>query len=402
MNAPWLSIVGIGEDGLSGLGAAARAAVESAEVLVGGRRHLAMVEEDERERLVWPTPFDALLEDIGSRRGRRVCVLATGDPNWYGVGATLGRAFPAREMMVYPAPSAFSLACARLGWSLTDTDTLSLHGRPVATLQPFVQPRARLLLLANDRTTPQAVAAVLLERGYGRSRMVVLEHLGGALERRVETTPADVGQQVYADLHTLAVECVTSREAPRLSRTPGLPDEAFCHDGQLTKGPIRAVTLAALAPAPGELLWDVGAGCGSIAIEWMRAVPRTRALAVEHEPGRVRLIEKNAFALGTPNLEIVRGHCPEVLAGLEPPDAVFLGGGLRDTEVFERCWAALEPGGRLVANSVTVEGERVLLDRHARVGGELRRLAVSTLDPLGPLRAFRPSLPVTQLLATKA
>lgn len=401
MTEIWLHVVGIGEDGLDGLGATARAAVEHAEVLVGGRRHLAMVDDDGRERLAWPSPFDALVEEIESRRGRRVCVLATGDPCWYGVGATLARAFSRREMMVYPGPSAFSLACARLGWSLSEIDTLSLHGRPVATLHAFVQPRSRLLALANDRSTPHSVADLLVARGYGSSHLVVLEHLGGERERVIETSAADAGRHSFTDFHTLAIECVASPGAHRRSRAPGLPDEAFCHDGQLTKRAIRAATLAVLAPAPGELLWDVGAGCGSIAIEWMRAVPRTEAIAIERQPSRVHFIQRNARALGVPGLEIVTGHCPQALEGLPQPDAVFLGGGLRDSGVFDRCWQSLTPGGRLVVNTVTAEGECALLERHSRVGGELQRLAVSALTELGSLHAFRPSLPVTQLVVTK-
>jgi precorrin-6Y C5,15-methyltransferase (decarboxylating) len=401
LSAPWLSVVGIGEDGLAGLAPPARALVDAAEVLAGGARHLAMVPDDGRERLAWPTPLDGLIDEILRRRGRRVCVLATGDPLCYGVGAKLARRVPIGEMTIVPAPSAFSLACARLGWSLPDIDTLTLHGRPVETMHPFVLPGARLLLLGRDGGTPAEVAALLAARGYGASRITVLEHMGGAAERRIEGTAAEWRHPRGADLATIAVECVAGTDAPLFPRSPGLPDEAYRHDGQLTKRELRAVTLAALMPVPGQLLWDVGAGAGSVAIEWMRADPRCRAVAIERDPARRTLIAANAAALGAPRLDIVAGEAPAALAGLPAPDAVFIGGGLGAPGLAESCWRALRPGGRLVANAVTVEGEAALAALRGAVGGELARISIARGEPVGRRTGWRALMPVTQFAARK-
>ena len=398
---PWLSIVGLGEDGVPGLAPAARALLDNAEVLIGGTRHLDMVPDDGRERLTWPSPLDAIVEEIARRRGRRVCVLATGDPMHYGIGVTLAKAVPMDEMVVIPAPSAFSLACARLGWILSEVETLTLHGRPLAILQPAIQPGARLLLLSNDAATPDQVAELLRARGYGPSRMVVLEHMGGAKERRLDATAEAWQPGRVADFNTIAVDCLAGPDAALLPRTPGLPDEAFRHDGQMTKREVRAVTLSALQPVPGQLLWDLGAGSGSVAIEWMRSHPRCRAVAIERHAARIALIAGNAAALGTPGLEIVEGEAPGALDGLEAPDAAFIGGGLRADGNFETCWDRLKPGGRLVANAVTVEGEGALARWRAELGGELIRIAVSRAGAVGPYTGWRPLMPVTQLRAVK-
>ena len=398
---PWLSIVGLGEDGLPGLAPAARALLDNAEVLIGGTRHLDMVPDDGRERLTWPSPLGAIVEEIARRRGRRVCVLATGDPMHYGIGVTLAKAVPTDEMVVIPAPSAFSLACARLGWILSEVETLTLHGRPLALLHPAIQPGARLLLLSNDAATPDQVAELLCARGYGPSRIAVLEHMGGAKERHLDGTAEAWQPGRVADFNTIAVDCRAGPDAALLPRTPGLPDEAFRHDGQMTKRELRAVTLSALQPVPGQLLWDLGAGSGSIAIEWMRSHPRCRAVAVERDADRIALIAGNAAALGTPGLEIVEGEAPGALDGLEAPDAAFIGGGLRADGNFETCWDRLKPGGRLVANAVTVEGEQALARWRAELGGELTRIAVSRAGTLGPYTGWRPLMPVTQLRAVK-
>lgn len=397
----WLSVVGLGEEGFEALSPAARRLVDSAEVLVGGERHLAMLPQDDRERLTWPRPLLDLIPEIESRRGRRVCVLATGDPMAYGIGSTLMRHLSAEEMLVLPAPSAFSLACARLGWPLHEVETVTLHGRPLAILQSHVLPGARLVLLADDGSTPSKVAALLRERGYGPSAMTVLEHMGGAAERRLEGRAADWSEGRVADFHTLALCCEAEPGAALLPRVPGLPDEAFKHDGQMTKREVRAATLAALAPVPGQRLWDVGAGCGSIAIEWMRAAAGAEAIAIEREPARTALISANAEALGTPKLKLVEGEVPAALDDLAAPDAVFIGGGLTAEGLFERCWDALPSGGRLVANAVTLEGEQALAAWQARVAGALTRVAVSRAEPIGGRLGWRPLMPVTQLAVTK-
>ena len=398
----WLTIVGIGEDGLGGLGAAARAAVDRAETLVGGARHLAMVPPDGRERLEWPRPFSALAEELRARAGRRVCVLATGDPFCHGVGTALARHFATEEMRVLPAPSAFSLACARLRWSLPEVETLTLHGRPPATFRAAIQPGARVLVLGHDAATPARIAEMLRDAGCGASRVVVLEHMGGEAERVRATTAQEFSFDDVRDFNTVAVECAAASDAPLLSRTPGLPDDAFEHDGQLTKRAVRAAALAALAPCPGQLLWDVGAGCGSVGIEWMRAARGTRAIAIERNAERLALIERNAERLGTPGLRLVHGEAREALASLDgPPDAIFVGGGLSAPDLLRTCWNALSSGGRLVAHAVSLEGERALFDAHAVLGGDLSRIAVSRAAPMGRFRAFRPAFPVTELAVRK-
>jgi len=400
----WLSIVGVGEGGLDDLAPAAQALIDTAEVLVGGKRHLAMVPEaadDRRERLAWPSPFDTLAREIAKRRGQRVCVLASGDPMNYGVGAKLAQQFPIEDMTILPSPSAFALACSRLGWSAPDTALLSIHGRPLDTLQPAVQPGARLLVLTSGVEAPGEVAALLRARGYGRSPMIALERMGGDRERRVEATANDWAAETVEDFHTLAIDCVADQGAVLLSTAPGLPDEAFQHDGQLTKREVRAMTLAALAPVPDQLLWDVGAGCGSVAIEWMRVAARARAVAVERRTDRVALIAANAAALGAPLLQLVEGEAPEALEGLGDPDAVFVGGGVSAAGLLDACWARLSAGGRLVANAVTLEGEQALMAWHEQHGGDLTRLAISRAEPVGGLTGWRPLMPVTQLVAVK-
>lgn len=399
--APWLSVVGLGEDGLAGLSPAARALVDAAEVLIGGARHLAMLPDDSRERYPWPSPLRALVEDIVARRGQAVCVLATGDPLAYGIGATLVKRVPIAEMTIIPGVSAFSLAAARMGWSLPETECLTLHGRPLALVEPYLQLGARLLILSDGADTPAAVAARLCAAGAGDSELSVLSHMGGPLESRVDGTAADWQAPEVPALNTLAVTCRFAPDASPLPRVPGLPDAAFRHDGQMTKREQRAVTLAALAPMAGQLLWDVGAGCGSVAVEWMRAAPWTRAIAIERKKARIAMIAENAEALGTPLLRIVEGGAPAALKGLETPDAVFLGGGLTTPNLLSDCWAALRPGGRLVANAVTLEGEQVLLAWQREHGGTLTRIAVSRAENVGGFQGWRPLMPVTHYAAVK-
>ncbi|MFO1056777.1 MAG: precorrin-6y C5,15-methyltransferase (decarboxylating) subunit CbiE [Dongiaceae bacterium] len=332
---PWLAVVGLGEDGLAGLSPAARDLIDRAELLVGGARHLALVPEGGAERRGWAMPLSRTVDEILAWRGRRVVVLASGDPMWFGVGVTLARRIPHGEILVLPGLSAFSLACARLGWPLAEIECLTLHGRPLALLDAALAPGARLLLLSEDGTTPAAVAGRLAALGYGRSRLTVLEHMGGPQERRVDGIAADWPAGAIADLNTIAVECVAGPDALRRPLAPGLPDDAFRHDGQLTKRELRATVLAALAPQPGELLWDVGAGCGSVAIEWLRLGRRLSAIAIERDADRQALIEANAAALGTPHLRLVRGAAPAALADLPAPHAVFVGGGLATKGVLE-------------------------------------------------------------------
>lgn len=400
--ARWLTIVGIGEDGWDGLSPAARAAVERAEWLLGGTRHLSLVPEIAgQQRTPWPSPladaFPALLE----RRGRQTCILASGDPSWYGIGATLTRVIPAAETLVLPAPSAFSLAAARVGWPLHEAVCLTVHGRPLELVVPHLHPGARLLILSWDGATPAKLAELLRARGFGNSRIFALEAMGGPREAVTEATADSWTAERVADLNTLAVECVATPGARILPRAAGLPDEWFEHDGQITKREIRAVTLSFLAPRRNELLWDVGAGSGSIGIEWMLSDPSNRAIAVEHHEERIARILANAAALGVPGLELVRGKAPEALTRLPAPDAIFIGGGLTGAGVLETCWSALKPGGRIAANAVTLESEAVLIDAHKRLGGELSQIAVSRASPVGGFRGWRPSMPVTLWQAEK-
>ncbi len=396
MTIRWLSVVGVGEDGLDGLSAAGRALIDAAEVLIGGNRHLAMIPADGRERLAWPSPLSALVKRIGGLRGSRVCVLATGDPMCFGIGNTLAANFPMTEMFIIPAPSAFALACARLGWPEHMVDQLTLHGRPLTLLEPFLQPDGRLLLMSEDRTTPGKVAAYLSGCGYGDSRVRVFERMGGPAERSFEAVAALWPHPPGADLNTIAVNLVANAETPLRPRISGLSDAVFVNDGQLTRREIRAVTISSLAPTPHAVLWDVGAGCGSIAIEWMRTDRRCRAYAVETNENRRGMIAQNASALGVPGLEIIAGTAPEALDGLVAPDAIFIGGGLTRQGMLEACVAALRPGGRLVANAVTLEGEAVLSDHQFCLGGSLIRIAISRVRPVGSYRGWDALMPVTQ------
>ncbi len=397
----WLSVIGIGEDGLSGLSPIARSLVDRAEVLVGGDRHLAMLpREDRRDYLLWKSPISNSIDEILRFRGQSVCVLASGDPMCYGIGVTLLRRIPIVEMTIIPAPSTFSLACARLGWSMTEVETLSLCSRSPHLLQTYLYSDAKLLILSEGKHTPAIVADILTQRGFGESKITVLERMGGSHERICEGKAASWMVTEVADLNAIAVHCIAEPGVTPLPRLPGLPDNAYAHDGQLTKREVRAMTLAALAPTPGELLWDVGAGCGSIAIEWMRSHPRCRAIAIEKS--RTQFIADNAAALGTPNLQIIAGVAPTALKNLPKPDAIFIGGGVTAEGMFEICLTALKSGGRLVANVVTIEGEQKLFEWQQQVGGTLTRIAIQRTEAIGSFLGWKPMVPVTQWSVVKA
>ncbi len=404
MTAPprWLAILGIGEEGVEGMAPAARALLRAADIVYGGARHLALARGAiAGEARCWPSPIGDAFPALLAFRPRPVAILASGDPFCFGIGATLVRLVPAEEMLCLPAPSSFSLACARLGWASADTAMLSLCGRPLATLIPALQPAARLLVLSADATTPGAVFALLRARGFGGSCVHVLEALGGPRERVRRFVASDPVPDDIDPLNLLAVELVAAADARVLPLVAGLPDEMFEHDGQLTRQEVRAVTLAALAPCQGELLWDIGAGAGSIAIEWLLRHPANRAFAIERVAARAARAARNAAALGVPRLDVIEGTAPAALAGLKPPDAVFIGGGAERPGVVETAWAALRAGGRLVVNAVTIETEQVLFTAHRHHGGTLRRIAIERLDAIGSLHAFRPAMTVTQWAATK-
>lgn len=398
--SPWLTVVGIGEDGFKGLGRNARHALLRASRIIGGQRQLDLLPVCIRaERELWPSPFS--LEALLARRFEPICVLASGDPMYYGVGASLARQVAADELLILPAPSSVSLAAARLGWPLQDVVTLSVVARPVAALNAHLASGVRLLVLSNDGQSPAAIAALLRSSGFGPSRLSVFEHLGGSAERRIDDYAESWQDPPIATLNLIAIDCLADAHTPRLSRLAGLPDAAFKHDGQLTKRDVRAMTLARLAPIPGELLWDVGAGSGSIGIEWMRAHPSCRALAIEADAGRQQLIEHNRDALGVPGLQLIRGSAPQALAGLETPDAIFIGGGVTRDGVLDTCWHHLRPGGRLVANAVTLQSEMTLMNWRAQHGGELTRIHVAQAQPLGEFDTWRQALPITLLEVIK-
>lgn len=408
---PWLTILGIGDDGVDTLTPPAVSLLRQATTLIAPERVLARLDLQQLglgacEVVPWTAGVGATLDLLETRRGTPVTMLATGDPMHFGIGATLRRRLNADEMHVIPSPSGFSLAAARVGWSLADVACISLHGRAVSGLQPHILPGNRILSLTSTALTVHEAAALLTERRYGLSDVVVLEHMGGSSERQIRHLAADIAAMTrdnspFADFNVMAIECRPEEGASVEATVPGLPDEVFVHDGQLTKREARAVTLAALQPHPRALLWDVGAGCGSIGIEWMRAAPGARATAIESKPARLAMIAENAARLGTPQLRIIEGRAPESLTGLEAPDAVFIGGGIAAEGVFETSWQTLRPGGRLVTNAVTVEGEARVSELHGRFGGDLIRLAVSRASPVGGFRGFKPLMTVTQLSLQK-
>lgn len=393
----WLSIVGIGEDGVSGLGDAAKDKISSAAFVFGGRRHLSLAKAlIAGEARAWPSPFEQGIEAVIGLRGRRVCVLASGDPFLHGVGATLARHVDAAEMDVLPAPSAFSLAAARLGWPLQAVATISLHGKPLDLIRPELHPDRRILALTSDAEGPAALAALLSASGFGKSSLTVLEALGGSDEKITVQQASAFSLAGINPLNLVAIEIAAGPDARILPLAHGIADDLFEHDGQITKREIRAATLSALAPRRGELLWDIGAGSGSVAVEWMLADPSLAAVAIEGDVERAARIGRNAKAFGVPDLRVVQGRAPAALAGLERPDAIFIGGGGSDEGVLGAAIDALKPGGRLVANAVTLEMEALLLARYSELGGDLIRIAVSRAAPVGSMSGWRPAMPVTQ------
>ncbi|MEV1093108.1 precorrin-6y C5,15-methyltransferase (decarboxylating) subunit CbiE [Streptomyces microflavus] len=399
-----VSVVGIGADGWSGLSGGAREALREAEVLIGGARQLDLLPpECAGVRVSWPSPLrPGVPRLLAEHRERRIAVLASGDPMIYGIGRALAEELGPESLHVLPHPSSVSYACARLGWPLEDTEVVTLVGRPAARLAVSLHEGRRLLVLSADATTPATVAALLTAHGFGPSSMRVLEQLGSEAEAYVDGVAESWAHAPGDRLNVIAIDCRASQDALRLGAVPGLPDEAYEHDGQLTKRHIRAATLGALAPAPGELLWDVGGGSGSIAIEWMRSHVSCRAVSVERDPVRAERIARNADRLGVPGLKVVTGPAPSSLSELDVPDAVFIGGGLTAPGLLDACWEALRPGGRLVANTVTLESEALLGEWYRAYGGELTRLAVAHAVPVGGFTGWRQAMPVTQWSVRKS
>jgi precorrin-6B C5,15-methyltransferase / cobalt-precorrin-6B C5,C15-methyltransferase len=397
----WLAIIGLGEDGVEGLSPAAKALIANARLVIGGKRHLALADGlPKAERMSWANPITASIPEILAHRGEPVAVLASGDPYCYGIGALLSVHVPTDETICLPAPSSLSLACARLGWALDETVTVSLCGRPIETLAPLLQPKRRVLVLSADATTPASVARYLSARGFGDSTLRVLESLGGERERVRSTAADDFGFNDVDPLNLIAIEVEASTGAKIIPLSAGLPDDMFEHDGQITKREIRAVTLSSLSPRAGELLWDIGCGSGSVAIEWLLRHPANQAIGVERDGARAARAARNAAELGVPRLQIVTGEAPQALGALPAPDAVFIGGG-GDSVMIDKSWAALKPNGRLVANAITLETEKVVLAAQGELGGTLTRLSVERLHAVGGKQAFRPAMTVTQWSAVK-
>jgi precorrin-6B C5,15-methyltransferase / cobalt-precorrin-6B C5,C15-methyltransferase len=396
-----LTVVGLGADGIEGLGARARDAVLGAELLIGSERQLNLVPPTAATRRAWPSPIGPLIDALVSGGEGSACILASGDPMLHGIGATLARRVEPGRLTVIAAPSAFSLACARLGWDGTSTALASTLNAPPESVARLLQPGRRVVVYTHGQNGPSTLAGMLCERGLGPSRMVLMQQLGAADERLADGLAEGWKDQPPQEPYLVAIECRAGSGASPNALIPGLADDAFIHDGQITKREVRAITLALLAPLPGELLWDVGAGSGSIAIEWLRAEPTVRAIAVEQHDERFQRIADNAARLGVPALKVIHGTAPQALTGLDPPDAVFVGGGVSIPGLLEACWQPLVPGGRIVANTVTLEGERRLAEMRDLHGGSLRRISIEHAGPLGSLTAWRPQLPIVQWHARK-
>ena len=394
----WLTIIGIGEDGLSGLGNSIRDTIKDAEYLFGGERHLKLVN---KKGFVWKSPLEDSFLELDQLQGKNVVVIASGDPMWFGIGATLGRRYGPSAIKIIPSSSAFSLVAARLIWPLADVECLTVHGRDLDRVKAFLMHGNRLIILANDGQTPNQLAKLLREAGFSKSFITVFSHLGATDEGHFEAAALDWGHEDIPDLNTVAVECIADEGLQPKARTPGLSDEAFQHDGQLTKREVRAITISSLAPMPGQMLWDIGAGCGSIGIEWLRGTLNARAIAVERNMDRLGMINKNALALGVPELKVVFGEALTEIIGLPAPDAVFIGGGVTSDGLLEYCWQTLKPNGRLVANSVTFEGERRLFEVHQKLGGDLNKIDISRAQTVGEFSSWQALKSVTQLKMIK-
>ena len=395
--APWLTVLGFGEDGLDGLSPASRQVLDQAEVIMGPPRHLSLLPDNGAERIEWPVPFPDGLPLLKNLRGRRTVVLASGDPFWFGAGSVIARNFNAGEWTALPGQSTFSLAAARLGWPLESTPTFGLHAAPLTRLRPHLSSGLRAILLLRDGKAVAELATYLTETCFADSALHVMQALGGPRERvqTVSLTEALLGTFDHPVCVGLKIEGA-GRSIPKAS---GKPDNIFETDGQITKRPIRALTLSALAPQRGEHLWDIGGGTGSISIEWLMCDPTLTATTIELRADRAERIRHNADTLGQDRLNILHGTAPDALDGLTPPDVVFIGGGL-STELLTWLHETLPTGTRLLANAVTLESESVLTQWHEKLGGELLRINLARSAPLGPRRGWSSAYPVVQWSVT--
>ena len=394
MSKVWLNIIGIGEDGLDGLRSSTKFILESAEILIGGERHHNLTSELNVERIYWPKPFNLMYEKIKSYRGKKVVILVTGDPLWFSVGVKIGSLFDSTELTYHPHISAFQNAAVRMNWPLEDVETTTVHGRPLERIIPFFQPNQKLLVLTSGSETPKQVAELLTSKGFGNSKLTVLSSMGGEDEQLFSGEAKNWNESVPS-FNTLAIECVSSIKASFQTRLPGLPDHIFQSDGTMTKQEVRAITVAKLKPVGNALLWDVGCGCGTVAIEWMRAAPSSRAIGIDARLDRCELTSINALNLGVPDLRVIQGNVPSALRELDPPNAIFIGGGFTK-ETFDLCWAELKSMGRLVVNAVTLESEALLLNLYKNYGGELTKISINRVESIGNSAVWKPFKPITQ------
>ena len=390
---PWITIVGLGEDGPDGLPPASLAALKSADVVMGAKRHLTLLPEVAAARVEWPVPFADGIDVLKGMRGQSVVVLASGDPFWFGAGSVIAREFKPGEWVALPAPSCFALAASRMGWALEHTVCLGLHAQDFSLVRPYLGANLRVLITVRDGPAVGQFADYLAAVGFADSKLTVLQALGGPREAAEVLIAGAVTETTFTHPVCIAVE--PAGEGDELPLSSGLPDRLFASDGVMTKRAVRAVTLSSLAPKRGEVLWDIGGGSGTIGIEWMLAHSSCRAIAIEPRADRVALIRENAKALGTPQLDVLHGSAPDCLAELPAPDAVFIGGGL-SADMLATLRAMLPAGVRIVANAVTLEAEALLIEAQKTHGGELIQLSVSEADALGDKTGWKPARPIVQ------
>ena len=392
---PWLSIIGLGEDGLSGLTDASRSALDEAEIIFGGPRHLELVQAGERGQ-PWTIPFS--ITPVLEARGRKVAVLASGDPFWHGAGGSLSRHLAQGEWQSFPGISTFAVTANRLGWKLEEVLCTGLHAAPFDQLLPLLAPNVQIIATVRDAASPAELAKWLDTQGFGTSTLTVLECVGGPRER-IRTATANAFD--LDEIDTLVTVAINAQGAPGLPQVSGLPDDLFHSDGQITKRPVRALTLSALAPRPGQLLWDIGGGSGSVSVEWCLAARGARAITFEPREDRLTNIRNNAEKFGISHrMKPIIGKAPDVLDGIEMPDTVFIGGG-GSQALLDHLWQILPQGTRIVANGVTLETETLLMAAHKARGGHLLKAEIAEVSPLGSMRGWDRARPVIQWSVTR-
>ena len=395
---PWLTLIGMDAGGFASLTPDACAALHAAPTIMGPSRHLSLLPNLPARKLVWSVPFQAGIDQLLAMRGQSVAVLVSGDPFWFGAGSKLVRTLDHTEWLALPGRSCFSLAASALGWALDRTTCLGLHAAPLTRLRPYLCPGRRLFVTLHDGQAVQDLAYYLVTTGFSESQLVVLEQLGGPAQT---ITPMAASDTAIVDFqHPVMVGIEVAGKGRVMPQASGLSDDWFVHDSQLTKQPVRAATLAALAPQPGQQLWDLGAGSGSVAIEWLLSGPAMQATAVEQNADRAASIAMNAASLGVDWLHILQADNLSALEQMDRPDAVFIGGGLRD-DLLRHLWDRLPVGARLVANGVTIKTDRLLTGAQETYGGQLTRLQVSTLQDIGRMSGWKAAFPITQWAVTR-